>query len=118
MCFKPVNQQIGRKLKRKKLSCIADFKGILSQVTAVHCATHSHCPLATRDTHTSALLAYIVHGTVHCAVDRDKMNNISLTDWIMLDLGSILHANSKTVFVFALGPLKTKELSFWPLCHF
>ena len=53
-----------------------------------------------------------------CEVDRDKMPQLSLTDWIMLDLGSILHANSKTVFVFALGPLKTKELSFWRMRHF
>ena len=34
---------------------------------------------------------------------------MSLTDWIMLDLGSFLHANSKTVFAFALGPLKTQN---------
>ena len=53
-----------------------------------------------------------------CIVARDNLHQHALTDWIMLDLGSILYAISKTVFVFALGSLKTKELSFWPMCHF
>ena len=53
-----------------------------------------------------------------CPVVRDNLHQHALTDWIMLDLSSILHADFKTVFVFALGPLKTKELTFLPLAHF
>ena len=53
-----------------------------------------------------------------CLVVRDNLHQHALTDWIMLDLSSILHADFKTVFVFALGPLKTKELTFLPLAHF
>ena len=60
----------------------------------------------------------LTHKNKRWAVARDNLHQHALTDWIMLDLGSILYAISKTVFVFALGPLKTKELSFWPMCHF
>ena len=55
---------------------------------------------------------------LQCGVVRDNLHQHALTDWIMLDLSSILHADFKTVFVFALGPLKTKELTVLPLAHF
>ena len=35
-------------------------------------------------------------------VARDNLHQHALTDWIMLDLGSILYAISKTVFVLSL----------------
>ena len=51
-------------------------------------------------------------------VVRDNLHQHALTDWIMLDLSSILHADFKTVFVFALGPFKTIKLTFCPIIKF
>ena len=55
---------------------------------------------------------------VEGAVDWDKMHQLSLTARNLLDSESFLHFISKTVFVFALGSLKTIVLSFGHMSHF
>ena len=53
-----------------------------------------------------------------CGVHWDKTHQLSLTARNLLDSESFLHFISKTVFVFALGSLKTIVLSFRPMSHF
>ena len=51
-------------------------------------------------------------------LDWDKRHQLSLTARNLLDSESFLHFISKTVFVFALGSLKTIVLSFGHMSHF
>ena len=51
-------------------------------------------------------------------LDWDKTHQLSLTARNLLDSESFLHFISKTVFVFALGSLKTIVLGFGHMSHF